>query len=140
MKKDNGRFTLRFDPADPQQQAAIKILNAAGRRKAILIAQALHYYIALGNGNTDTSVIHHNSNILSGLTPPQTQQGTAPAIPPTSQSSVASVPIVTSVESAPKTVMQGDIAGNEDVPPLDESHCDDVFCSDVLSAMSMFEG
>lgn len=39
-----GRFTLRFNLNDPQQQAAAEILNRMGRQKAQFIAQALLHY------------------------------------------------------------------------------------------------
>lgn len=39
-----GRFTLRFNLNDPQQQTAVEILNRMGRQKAQFIAQALIHY------------------------------------------------------------------------------------------------
>ena len=43
-KMQPGRFTLRFNMNDPQQQAAEEILNRLGRQKAQFIAQALAHY------------------------------------------------------------------------------------------------
>lgn len=43
-KMQPGRFTLRFNMNDPQQQAAVDILNRMGRQKAQFIAQALIHY------------------------------------------------------------------------------------------------
>ncbi len=44
-KMQPGRFTLRFNMDDPQQQAAVDILNRMGRQKAQFIAQALIHYM-----------------------------------------------------------------------------------------------
>ena len=43
-KMQPGRFTLRFNMNDPQQQVAVEILNRMGRQKAQFIAQALTHY------------------------------------------------------------------------------------------------
>ena len=43
-KMQPGRFTLRFNMNDPQQQTAVEILNRLGRQKAQFIAQALLHY------------------------------------------------------------------------------------------------
>lgn len=43
-KMQPGRFTIRFNMNDPQQQAAVDILNRMGRQKAQFIAQALTHY------------------------------------------------------------------------------------------------
>lgn len=47
------RFTLQFNPADPQQQQCIDILNAQGRRKASFITNAVLQYIGGGCSNPD---------------------------------------------------------------------------------------
>lgn len=44
-KMQPGRFTIRFNMNDPQQQAAVEILNRMGRQKAQFIAQALAHYM-----------------------------------------------------------------------------------------------
>ena len=48
-KMQPGRFTLRFNMNDPQQQAAAEILNRMGRQKAQFIAQALIHYAECKN-------------------------------------------------------------------------------------------
>jgi len=45
-KKDDNRFTIRFNPADPRQQKTKEVLNLAGRRCASLIAEAMCEYLA----------------------------------------------------------------------------------------------
>ena len=45
-KKDETRYTIRFNPSDPRQQIAMAALNTAGRRKATLIADAICEYFA----------------------------------------------------------------------------------------------
>jgi hypothetical protein len=45
MKKDETRFTIRFNPIDPRQFKAMNALEAAGRRKATLIADAVCEYL-----------------------------------------------------------------------------------------------
>jgi len=46
MKKDETRFTIRFNQIDPRHQRAMNALRAAGRRKASLIADAVCEYLA----------------------------------------------------------------------------------------------
>lgn len=43
-KKDPGKFTVRFNIADPQQRAAAELLNQQGRSKAQFIANAILHY------------------------------------------------------------------------------------------------
>jgi len=52
VKKDETRFTIRFNPIDPRHQAAMDTLEASGRRKASLIADALCEYLARHGGGT----------------------------------------------------------------------------------------
>ena len=40
-KKDEMRFCIRFNPTDPRHRKAAQMLNAVGRRKACLVANAL---------------------------------------------------------------------------------------------------
>ncbi len=40
-KKDPGKFTIRFNLADPQQHRAAELVNRQGRSKAQLIANAV---------------------------------------------------------------------------------------------------
>ena len=44
-KKSPGRFTLKFNVADPKQLAAVNILNLQGRTKAQFIADAILHYM-----------------------------------------------------------------------------------------------
>ena len=46
MKKDEARFTIKFCLADPRHRKAVEVLNAVGRRKASLIADAVCAYLA----------------------------------------------------------------------------------------------
>lgn len=43
-KKDPGKFTIRFNVADPQQQAVVELLNRQGRYKAQFITSAVLLY------------------------------------------------------------------------------------------------
>ena len=47
-KKNEARFTIKFNPANPRHQEAIRTLNEAGRGKAALIADALCMYAHYG--------------------------------------------------------------------------------------------
>lgn len=51
MKKDETRYTIRFNPADPRHKIAMEALNTAGRRKATLIADAVYEYLARYSGD-----------------------------------------------------------------------------------------
>lgn len=44
-KKDPGKFTIRFNVADPQQQAVADLLNRQGRHKAQFITNAVMLYV-----------------------------------------------------------------------------------------------
>ena len=44
MKKDEMRFSIRFNPADPRHRKAALLLNMAGRRKAAIVADAIWEY------------------------------------------------------------------------------------------------
>ena len=44
-KKDPGKFTVRFNVADPQQRTAAMLLNRQGRCKAQFITNAVLFYI-----------------------------------------------------------------------------------------------
>jgi len=46
MKKDETRFSIRFNLADPRHRKAKEILEASGRRKASFIADAVWEYVA----------------------------------------------------------------------------------------------
>ena len=47
-KKNEARFTIKFNPANPRHREAMRILNEAGRGKAALIADALCMYTHYG--------------------------------------------------------------------------------------------
>jgi len=51
MKKDECRFTIRFNPDIPEHAQAIQLLNESGRAKASLIASALTGGKPLGNNS-----------------------------------------------------------------------------------------
>lgn len=44
-KKDPGKFTVRFNNADPQQRTVIALLNQQGRYKAQFLTSAILHYI-----------------------------------------------------------------------------------------------
>ena len=44
-KKDPGKFTVRFNMADPQQKAVINLLNQQGRYKAQFLTSAILHYV-----------------------------------------------------------------------------------------------
>lgn len=44
-KKDPGKFTVRFNMADPQQKAVIDLLNQQGRYKAQFLTSAILHYV-----------------------------------------------------------------------------------------------
>ena len=44
-KKDPGKFTVRFNPEDPQQRAVIDLLNKQGRYKAQFLTSAILHYV-----------------------------------------------------------------------------------------------
>ena len=47
-KKNEARFTIKFNPSNPRHKEAMKMLNKAGRCKASLIADALCVYACYG--------------------------------------------------------------------------------------------
>ena len=48
-KKDEARFTIKFNPLNPRHKEAMKVLNEAGRSKASLIADALCMFMHCGS-------------------------------------------------------------------------------------------
>ena len=44
-KKDLGKFTVRFNMADPQQRTVIELLNQQGRYKAQFLTSAILHYV-----------------------------------------------------------------------------------------------
>jgi len=70
MKKDKHRFTIRFNPADPRQQMIAEMLEAAGRRKASLITDALYEYL-MRYGNDGIRAIAPLPPIQKVIEPPE---------------------------------------------------------------------
>lgn len=48
-KKEDNKFTIQFNPADPQHAQTIDILNQQGRRKAQFITNAVMHYLHCSN-------------------------------------------------------------------------------------------
>lgn len=48
-KKEGNKFTIQFNPADPQHAQTIDILNQQGRRKAQFITNAVMHYLHCTN-------------------------------------------------------------------------------------------
>jgi hypothetical protein len=65
-KKEESRFNIRFNPADPAHQIAIEILSHAGRSKANLIANALVFYL---KGAGDESAAYVPDSLALGKMP-----------------------------------------------------------------------
>lgn len=68
-KKDPGKFTVRFNMADPQQKTVIDLLNQQGRYKAQFLTNAVLHYVrcsetpdlrstVLGSGEIERIVRH----------------------------------------------------------------------------------
>ena len=51
VKKDPGKFTIRFCMSDPRQKRAVDELNAQGRLKAQFLTNAILYYVGAENGS-----------------------------------------------------------------------------------------
>jgi hypothetical protein len=68
MKKEETRFSIRFNPADPRHQFAMDALNTAGRRKATLIADALYHYFVQIDGAETAATLPKNTTSMDGLT------------------------------------------------------------------------
>lgn len=49
IKKDPGKFTIRFCMADPRQKRAVEELNAQGRLKAQFLTNAILHYVGIEN-------------------------------------------------------------------------------------------
>lgn len=65
-KKDPGKFTVRFNAADPQQRVVIDILNQQGRYKAQFLSNAvLHYIHCPETPDIYTAPTVDNSDIVS---------------------------------------------------------------------------
>ena len=75
IKKDPGKFTIRFCMSDPRQKRAVEELNAQGRLKAIL------HYVGIENGSGGPSRAELEAIVRSILenTPRSSQTAGAPA-------------------------------------------------------------
>ena len=56
VKKDEARFTIRFNQENPRHKEAIRILNRHGKGMASMIAEALCMYAHYGANFTDDLV------------------------------------------------------------------------------------
>ena len=65
IKKDGTRFTIRFNPTDHRHQMAMEALNAAGRRKAVLIADALCEYLVRHSGGRATDSLNKVTQMIT---------------------------------------------------------------------------
>ena len=125
MKKDEARFTIRFNPVDPRHHRAMEVLEKAGRRKASLIADAVCEYLARHgeNGATEIFTVAPLLAITPASTPIQTKES-LDNIPP------SQVPeSVTGIGSGVETTTNG---FSEDVVLDSELH------EAVLSGLSSF--
>ena len=55
MKKEEMRFSIRFNPDDPRHKQAAQLLNMSGRRKAAIVANALWEYQQRNDRDTEKS-------------------------------------------------------------------------------------
>ena len=70
MKKNEMRFTIRFNPADPRHKITINALNASGRRIATLIADAVYdYLVRHGSIIPSEPPSPHDTNTISEKLP-----------------------------------------------------------------------
>ena len=64
-KKDKTRFTIRFNSVDPRHQIAMEALDAAGRRKASFIADAVCEYLARYSGDRTTALLTNTGQAIT---------------------------------------------------------------------------
>ena len=62
-KKDPGKFTIRFNIADPQQQAVAELLNRQGRYKAQFITNAVMRYVHSAPAPLPVTELQHISAV-----------------------------------------------------------------------------
>lgn len=88
-KKDPGKFTIRFNIADPQQQAAVELLNRQGRYKAQFITSAVLLYayaasdaqaVPLLNGAAIQHIVADAKSSHQKATPNEGQGNTGEAV------------------------------------------------------------
>lgn len=78
-KKNPGRFTLQFNPSDPQQRIAADILERQGRHKAQFITNAILRYVQSGDGGTMPSIASGELEAL--ILKVLREHGVPPAVP-----------------------------------------------------------
>ncbi len=82
IKKDPGKFTIRFCMADPRQKKAVDELNAQGRLKAQFLTNAILHYVGSENGNGVSSLSELES-IVRAMVEENAQKGRSAAQLPT---------------------------------------------------------
>jgi hypothetical protein len=125
-KKDETRFTIRFNPADPRHQRAMDALKASGRRKAYLIADAICEYMALHGGNDHLAALPH---IKQTSLPERVLSSTSEVVAETklSDSSIIQVVNISDVDG-------GDVDSAEGAP------FDDDMRQTILGGLSLLMG
>ena len=66
-KKNEARFTIKFNPVNPRHREAMRILNEAGRGKAALIADALCMYAHFGTNVSADLLVGHLKGIVASM-------------------------------------------------------------------------
>ena len=79
-KKDPGKFTVRFNAADPQQRTVIEILNQQGRYKAQFLTNAILHYIHCSQTPKIQSTVTDSAEIERIVRHVLAQQQTTPAL------------------------------------------------------------
>ena len=80
IKKDPGKFTIRFCMSDPRQKRAVEELNAQGRLKAQFLTNAILHYVGIENGSSAPSRVELEAIVRSILenTPRSSQTDGSP--------------------------------------------------------------
>jgi len=120
MKKDNNRYTIRFNPADPRHQRAMDVLESAGRRKASLIADAVCEYLARHGGAEPVAILAYESRQL--------------AVPDIEVSSEQKTPYLATEHHNDNDTNTDEIGADT----LNDASFDEM-CQAVLGGLSMFE-
>jgi hypothetical protein len=126
MKKDEARFTIRFNAADPRQQKAMNTLKAAGRRKASLISDAVNEYL-----------IRHGYDAAAPIPPPAPAIATSsePSIPHASNDADDEIGFTGHAFKSHSAAAQGEDAHIE----VGHQTPDDDICSAILDGLSAFK-
>jgi len=154
MKKDEARYTIRFCSADPRHRTVMEALDAAGRRKAALIVDAIWEYLAR-HGGAEALVNPPLAPIPSGKVMPVKTSRTretkpmaeetvttnqAPSSKPTNRALQEEILIdVESVSSNNETTINAIAEENTD-DTQDDSPFDKDMLNAVLGGLSMFGG